>query len=57
MSDNERTSPRIAALAAKFLQMANPKVMTDEKWSEIKSVFASVLTQNGDFGLIDRMIP
>ncbi|WP_113663834.1 hypothetical protein [Pedobacter nanyangensis] len=48
MAENEKTSPRIASLASKFLKMENPKVMTDEMWNEIKSVIASAFTQVPD---------
>lgn len=48
MAENEKTSPRIASLASKFLKMENPKTMTDEMWADIKSVIGSAFTQVPD---------
>ncbi|WP_316757439.1 hypothetical protein [Pedobacter aquatilis] len=48
MAENEKTSPRIAALASKFLKMDNPRLMTDDMWAEIKSVIGSAFTQAPD---------
>ncbi len=43
MAKNERTSPRIAKIAAKILDEGY-----EPTWGEIKSIAASVLTQTRD---------
>ncbi|MES2062740.1 MAG: hypothetical protein V4456_12520 [Bacteroidota bacterium] len=46
--DNEKTGHYAATLASKFLKMEMPKTMTPELWNEMKTVFASALTQAPD---------
>ena len=45
---NEQTSKPVASIAAKFMHVNDPAVLTGIDWKKIKSVLASTLTQAPD---------
>ncbi len=55
MAQNEKTSETVASIAAKILEMENPRLITDEFWKQIQSVAGSALTQVPDKSKLSKI--